>query len=86
MATLCEYPAGLNGSAVQFERCCGLGDMHHHAAAEHRPLPCPAVKAAATRQSCASTVAASEDEEEQQQQPAPSRRVTRSRAGKSDGK
>ena len=92
MASLCEYPAGLNGSAVQFERCCGLGDATSSTGTHHRPLPCPAVrKAAAARgRSCDSAAAAAsdddDDEQQQQQQRPPSRRVTRSRAGKSDGK
>jgi len=87
MASLCEYPSGLNGSAAQFERACG-GDPppHNHPAAgeEPRPLPCPAATAATAAAAAAATAVAvgdGEDAKEEPPPPAPSRRVTRSRAG-----
>ena len=92
LASLCEYPAGLNGSAARFERPCA-GDTATNNNSDPAP-PCPSATRAHDRRRAAAAEATQEEVEEEveeEERPTPpTGRVTRSRAGRngrrSDGK
>ena len=93
LASLCEYPAGLNGSAARFERPCG-DSTNNNNSSDPAP-PCPSATRAHDRRRAAAAAAEAtndrqEEVEEEERPTPPTGRVTRSRAGRncrrSDGK
>ena len=84
LASLCEYPAGLNGSAARFERPCGdtaANNNNNNSGGGGDPAPpCPSATRAHDRRRAA---AARQEEAEEEERPTPpAGRVTRSRAGR----
>lgn len=95
LASLCEYPAGLNGSAARFERpCAGDTDTATNNNNSDPAPPCPSATRAHDRRRAAAAAEATNDRqekvEEEERPIPPAGRVTRSRAGRngrrSDGK
>ena len=85
LASLCEYPAGLNGSAARFERPCG--DTTNNNNSSDPAPPCPSATRAHDRRRAAAAAAEAtndrqEEVEEEERPTPPTGRVTRSRAGR----